>query len=188
MIILASASPRRRELLEQIGCRFIFEPSAAEEVKNGTPAELVMENALLKARQIATKHKDTWVIGADTVVAFGKEVYGKPADEADAISMLKKLSGRAHWVYTGLALVYNDECWQDFSATEVEMAALTEKEIEKYVSSGEPLDKAGSYAIQGRSAVFIKRIDGSYSNVVGLPLHKLYELCKKAGCKLTEET
>ncbi|MDQ0204828.1 Maf family protein [Pectinatus haikarae] len=187
MIILASASPRRRELLTQIGCEFIFEPSETEEVKTGSPKKLVCENALLKAGQIAATHKDMWVIGADTVVAIGEEVYGKPADEADAISMLRKLSGRSHQVYTGIALVYNDKYWQDFSVTEVEMAVLTEKEIERYAASGESLDKAGSYAIQGKSAVFIKKIDGSYSNVVGLPLHKLYALCKKAGCNLIEE-
>lgn len=186
MIILASASPRRRELLEQIGCKFIFEPSSAKEVKHGLPAEVVKENALLKAKQIAAKHQNTWVIGADTVVVLGKEIYGKPVDAADAGTMLKKLSGKVHQVYTGIALAYNDKIWQAFSTTEVEMADLSQEEIERYTATGEPLDKAGSYAVQGKSAIFIKKINGSYSNVVGLPLHQLYELCKRAGCKLIE--
>lgn len=184
MIILASASPRRRELLEQIGCRFICEPSNADEVKSGLPENLVKENALMKAKDIAAKHKDTWIIGADTIVALDDKVYGKPTDRNDAFSMLKILSGKKHKVYTGLALVYNNECLQDCAVSEIEMADMTDKEIQKYIATGEPLDKAGSYAVQGKCAIFIKSINGSYSNVVGLPLQKLYELSKKAGLPL----
>ncbi|WP_196591242.1 Maf family protein [Pectinatus frisingensis] len=186
MIILASKSPRRRELLKQIGCRFICESSDTDEVKTGAPEELVMVNARMKAANIAAKHKDTWIIGADTIVALDNRIYGKPADTEEAAAMLGKIAGRTHEVYTGIALVYNDECWQDMAVTQVEMAAMTNNEIHKYVLTGEPLDKAGAYAIQGKCAVFIKGINGSYSNVVGLPLQKLYELSAKAGLLLSE--
>ncbi|MBB5337459.1 Maf family protein [Pectinatus brassicae] len=184
MIILASASPRRKELLEQIGCTFNCETSNAEEVKTGIPQEVVMANALIKAKDIAAKHKDTLVIGADTVVALDDAVYGKPKDTEDAFSMLKTLSGKRHFVYTGLALVYNDKVWQDFAVTQVDMADMSDVEIKAYIKTGEPMDKAGSYAVQGKIAIFIKALSGSYSNVVGLPLHKLYQLAQKAGFSL----
>lgn len=184
MILLASGSPRRRELLTQIGAEFTVEPSAAKEIKNGLPSVVVKENALLKAKNAAAKHKNTWVLGADTVVALDGKVYGKPVDKNNAISMLHALSGRTHEVYTGIALVYNDKIWQDFAMTGVEISSMTDKEIKTYLKRGEPMDKAGAYAIQGKFAVFVKKIEGSYSNVVGLPLSKLYELCKKAGCVL----
>ena len=181
-LILASGSPRRRELLGQIGAAFEVITSAAEEVKTAaSPRELVLENARRKALAVARKCPGRAVLGADTVVALAGNIYGKPQDEADARRMLHDFSGRTHEVLTGLALVRADgELFSAAEATEVAFAKLDDEEIRRYVETGEPMDKAGGYAVQGRAAVFIKGIRGSYSNVVGLPLHLLAELARKA--------
>lgn len=184
MIILASGSPRRRELLEQIDCKFCCETAHVEEVKAGLPEKVVLKNSLIKARDVAVRHKDALIIGADTIVAVNGVIYGKPQDEDDAFRMIRTLAGKKHLVYTGLSLVCNGKMWQDFVVTEVSMADMTDVEIKSYIKTGEPMDKAGAYAVQGKSAVFIKAINGSYSNVVGLPLHKLYELSQQAGFSL----
>lgn len=186
MIILASASPRRRELLEQIGCSFQVITSEAEEVTDGSlaPEELVVQNAHLKAAAVAARYPDIPVLGSDTVVSLDGNIYGKPRDKEHAKEMLSLLSGRGHQVTTGVVLAWKGQFWQAFETTEVVFAPLSAAEISRYVDSGEPADKAGAYGIQGRAAVFIEEIRGSYSNVVGLPLHCLYGLAQKAGINL----
>ena len=186
MIILASASPRRKELLEQIGCCFRIETADTEEAggEGMTPSELVMKNAHLKAAAVAALHPDIPVLGADTVVSLDGNIYGKPRDREHAIEMLTSFSGRAHQVMTGIALAWQGRIWQAYETTEVVFAPLSAASITRYVDTGEPADKAGAYGIQGRAAVFIEQIRGSYSNVVGLPLHCLDGLARKAGIDL----
>ena len=186
MIILASASPRRKELLEQIGCCFRIETADTEEVggEGMTPSELVMKNAHLKAAAVAALHPDIPVLGADTVVSLDGNIYGKPRDREHAIEMLTSFSGRAHQVMTGIALAWQGRIWQAYETTEVVFAPLSAASITRYVDTGEPADKAGAYGIQGRAAVFVEQIRGSYSNVVGLPLHCLDGLARKAGIDL----
>lgn len=186
MFILASASPRRKELLEQIGCCFRIETADTEEAggEGMTPSELVMKNAHLKAAAVAALHPDIPVLGADTVVSLDGNIYGKPRDREHAIEMLTSFSGRAHQVMTGIALAWQGRIWQAYETTEVVFAPLSAASIIRYVDTGEPADKAGAYGIQGRAAVFVEQIRGSYSNVVGLPLHCLDGLARKAGIDL----
>lgn len=186
MFILASASPRRKELLEQIGCCFRIETADTEEAggEGMTPSELVMKNAHLKAAAVAALHPDIPVLGADTVVSLDGNIYGKPRDREHAIEMLTSFSGRAHQVITGIALAWQGRIWQAYETTEVVFAPLSAASITRYVDTGEPADKAGAYGIQGRAAVFVEQIRGSYSNVVGLPLHCLDGLARKAGIDL----
>ena len=186
-IVLASASPRRQELLRQIGCGFRVVVSDAEELSGDgiSPERLAVENARRKAEDVAAKEGgNAPVLGADTVVAVDETILGKPKDETDAVRMLRLLSGRQHFVYTGIALAYRGEIYEDVVRTEVWVDELSEKEIEAYIATGEPMDKAGAYAVQGIAAKFIPRIDGSFSNVVGLPLHAVKELARKAGIVL----
>ncbi len=186
-IVLASASPRRQELLRQIGCGFRVVVSDAEELSGGgiSPERLAVENARRKAEDVAAKEGgNAPVLGADTVVAVDETILGKPKDETDAVRMLRLLSGRQHFVYTGIALAYRGEIYEDVVRTEVWVDELSEKEIDAYIATGEPMDKAGAYAVQGIAAKFIPRIDGSFSNVVGLPLHAVKELARKAGIVL----
>ena len=189
MLILASASPRRSELLRQINCEFICRPASCREItaaEEPNPLELVTKNAILKAQAAfdPARAADDIVLGADTVVACGGRIFGKPHDDDEAAQMLRALSGRTHQVCTGIALVKGGAIWHDAAITDVVMKELGDEEIASYVRSGEPRDKAGAYAVQGLAAVFIKKIDGSYSNVVGLPLNCLYELMQKAGVPL----
>lgn len=186
-IVLASASPRRQELLRQIGCAFRVVVSDAEELSGDSisPDRLAEENARRKAKDVAAKESgNVPVLGADTVVAVDGMIMGKPKDAADAARMLRLLSGRQHFVYTGIALAYKGEVYEDVVRTEVWVDELSEKEIDAYIATGEPMDKAGAYAVQGIAAKFIPRIDGSFSNVVGLPLHAVKELARKAGIVL----
>ena len=186
-IVLASASPRRQELLRQIGCAFRVVVSDAEELSGDSisPDRLAEENARRKAKDVAAKESgNVPVLGADTVVAVDGMILGKPKDAADAARMLRLLSGRQHFVYTGIALAYKGEVYEDVVRTEVWVDELSEKEIDAYIATGEPMDKAGAYAVQGIAAKFIPRIDGSFSNVVGLPLHAVKELARKAGIVL----
>ena len=181
MFILASASPRRRDLLAQIGASFRVEVSEAEEVREAkTAEELVRVNALAKARAVAA-HAALPVLGADTVVAFAGRIFGKPADEMEAHEML---SGRAHDVLTGVAWCRGGQEFSTVEKTRVFFAALSKEMIARYVATGEPLGKAGAYAVQGRAAVFVERIEGSFSNVVGLPLHAAAHLAERAGVDL----
>ncbi len=186
-IVLASASPRRQELLQQIGCGFRVVVSDAEELSGDgiSPERLAVENARRKAEDVAAKEgSDVPVLGADTVVAVDEMILGKPKDENDAVRMLRLLSGRQHFVFTGIALAYRGEVYEDAVRTAVWVDELSEKEIDAYIATGEPMDKAGAYAVQGIAAKFIPRIDGSFSNVVGLPLHAVKELARKAGIVL----
>ncbi|MCL2864095.1 MAG: Maf family protein [Lachnospiraceae bacterium] len=188
-IILASSSPRRRELLTQLGLNFLVMPSNEEEhYQSDTPEEIVKELALLKASSVAKSFalplSNTLIIGADTIVVLDGEVLGKPTDKQDAIAMLTKLQGRTHQVFTGVSLLmfeYNHQCKTNtfVACTKVFVNEMSLKEIQAYVESGEPMDKAGSYGIQGVFAKHIGRIEGDYSNVMGLPIATLYEILKK---------
>lgn len=190
-IILASGSPRRKELLERAGYNFEVKVSDASEDINGKipePKDFVIELARRKAGDVSEKEiacrlrnddKTPFiVIGADTVVALDDKILGKPKDKADAANMLQSLSGRSHHVYTGVSLVYydgektRDKCF--YECTEVVFYPMTDEEISWYVATGEPLDKAGSYGIQGKGGLFVKEICGDYNNVVGLPIARLY--------------
>lgn len=185
-IILASGSPRRQELLQQIGVPFVVVKSDAEEILNHAdgPRALAIENARRKALAVAKMHPGRIVLGADTVVFQDGEVYGKPKDAADACAMLRRFAGRRHAVVTGIALVSRDgTCRTDAAETNVCFADMTDEEITAYVATGEPMDKAGAYAVQGRAAAFIPRIEGSFSNVVGLPLAEVASLLKEAGVR-----
>ena len=204
-MILASASPRRKELLEQIGAEFVICPAKGEEVITETdPSAVVMELSRQKAEEVAygvliynEQHadlatpQDILVIGADTVVAYENQILGKPKDEEDARRMLTMLSGKTHSVYTGVTFVFIDKegrtgehCF--FEKTDVCMYPLKEEEIDRYIQSGDPMDKAGSYGIQGRFAIHIKEIRGDYNNVAGLPVARLYQELQKLGVSIWE--
>ena len=199
-IILASASPRRRELLEQVGVEFEICPAKGEEVITHTsPEDVVLELSRQKAQEVAagilsynTSHpelttpQDILVIGADTVVAYEGNILGKPRDEADASRTIAMLAGHTHSVYTGVALVFMDASGRAgvhsfYEKTDVTVYPMNEQEIARYVASKEPMDKAGSYGIQGQAAAFVKEIHGDYNNVVGLPVGRLYQELKKLG-------
>ena len=175
MIILASGSPRRRRLLGKITRNFtVVVPNVDENVPKGTPpADMVKELALKKARAVFCAHRNDIVIGADTIVALGNTVLGKPMDEADAIRMLERLSDNSHKVYTGMAICSPEGEWVFHDETIVRFRRLSEAEIISYVNGGEPMDKAGAYGIQGGAAPFVERVEGSISNVIGLPVEKL---------------
>lgn len=188
-LILASASPRRRDLLTQIGCRFSVIPSDAAEDNDRplAPEALTIQHAAAKAGDIAARYcGPQLVLGADTVVALDGVIFGKPADKADAARMLTALSGQTHEVVTGVVLIdcQNGTTWQEAVKTRVTFHRMTNEEIEAYIASGEPMDKAGAYAIQGRGAVFVKQIEGCYANVVGLPVSTVYKILQKAGVTL----
>ena len=203
-IILGSASPRRRELLEQIGISFEVRVSDKEEVYHSLiPEEIVKELALSKAENVADDLRekqeqvkqisfdkknnvllDTIVIGADTIVVSDGSILGKPKDEADAVRMIRSLQGRSHKVYTGVAILdYDDEGKRKSVVhaveTEVFVNPMSDEEIREYAATGEPLDKAGAYGIQGQFSAYIERIDGDYYNVVGLPVSYVYRQLKE---------
>lgn len=186
-IILASASPRRRELLELINVKPLeIIPARAPELPHPElgPAELVRELSRAKASEVSAKNPDALVIGADTVVAVGGTVLGKPAGEDEARRMLAMLSGREHEVFTGVTVI-KDGAVQGFTErTAVRFRAMSAEEIAAYVSTGEPMDKAGAYGIQGLASQFIEGIDGDYFNVMGLPLCRLGLILKALGVKL----
>ncbi|MCM1175751.1 MAG: Maf family protein [Blautia sp.] len=189
-IILASASPRRKELLKQIGLSFKTMPSTKEEAANKkAPDEIVEELSYRKAVDVCGRLSETMkgdfvVIGADTVVSCWNKILGKPADKEEAFDMLRELQGKSHQVYTGVTLAWK---YADMPAmfhtfhecTDVTVFPMTEEEIERYIDSGEPMDKAGAYAIQGRFAAYIQGICGDYANVVGLPVGRVYQELKK---------
>lgn len=182
-LILASASPRREELLRQVGCEFTVITSEIEEDNDRglPPVELAVAHALAKARDVAARvATDAVVVGADTIVVLDDRVYGKPRDIADARRMLTELAGREHRVITGVAAVRGGEAWTDFAVTAVRFRDYESSEIERYLAGGEPLGKAGAYAIQGAGALLVAGITGCYANVVGLPLVTLDELLRRA--------
>lgn len=176
-LILASASPRRKELLSRLGIPFAVVPSDVPEVPlaGEAPASFVRRVASDKARAIAAAYPGLWVLGADTVVVIDAEILGKPVDAAEARAMLTRLSGRRHQVLTGVALVAADGrlCAETAVETAVAFRPLLADEIERYIASGEPFDKAGAYAIQGGAGAFVEGVEGSYSNVVGLPIEEV---------------
>lgn len=174
-IILASASPRRKELMSQLHIPFTVQVSGVDEQIEGitTPADIARILALQKAKDIAIKNSDAVVIGADTVVSINGSVLGKPRNEEEAFNMLKQLSGNVHEVYTGVAILQGDEEISFHERTEVVFYPLTDEEILNYIRSGEPMDKAGSYGIQGLGAYFVQKINGDYFSVVGLPVARV---------------
>ncbi|MCM8900347.1 Maf family protein [Caldicoprobacter algeriensis] len=188
-IILASASPRRSDLLTQMGLKFEVIPSDQEEkVVDDLPTHrLVVELALKKVESVAKRVQGcALIIGADTIVVKGDKVLGKPKDEDEAFRMLMELQGQVHEVITGLAVmeVPARKCVTAYEKTVVEMASLTRQEVEGYIRTGEPMDKAGAYGIQGLGGILIKRIEGCYYNVVGLPIHRLWMILKEFGVEV----
>ena len=177
-VILASQSPRRKELLSLLIPAFRIEPAGTDEtLPEGIPPDQgPVLLALRKARLVATEHPEALVIGADTVVAAPNgEILGKPKDQADGARMLGLLAGKRHWVYTGVAFCRAGKEHTFCCGTEVEMAPMSREEIAWYLSTGEAMDKAGAYGIQGAASRFIRRIAGDYFNVMGLPVNGLYE-------------
>lgn len=185
MLILASASPRRRELLNTMGIRkFAVRPSSHEESLDPSlePGKAVEKIALGKARDIASSaSRGDVVLAADTLVFLDGEPLGKPRDETDAARMLAALSGREHTVVTGLAVIAGGHVQTRSVSTAVRFAPLTKEQIDWYISTGEPMDKAGAYGIQGKGGMLIEGIDGDYYNVVGLPVHALAGMLQRAG-------
>ena len=181
-IILASSSPRRRELMGYTGIPFEVITAEAEELKEGSPAELVMENARRKARAVADQHPGRVVLGADTIVYQDGRVLGKPRDEQEARDMLRRLSGAWHTVYTGVCVIgENGREDTRFDEARVQFVPLDENTIARYAATKEPMDKAGAYALQGHGGMFVKRIEGSYSNVIGLPMSLARDMLLDAG-------
>ncbi len=175
MLILASKSPRRIELLKLGGFSYEVIPALSEEKTDPalTPAETVMSLASQKAREVSAKYKEATVIGADTIVVYDGEIMGKPADKDDAFRMLKKLSGNTHSVFTGVCIRKGEKENSFYEETKVQFYQLSDEEINRYIATGEPMDKAGAYGIQEKGSLLVKKIDGDYFNVVGLPLSRL---------------
>ena len=176
MLILASVSPRRQEILRNAGIAFEVRPADVDEsCSEGESAEdYVLRLAEAKARAVAQPGET--VLGADTVVVVDDLILGKPIDPEGAQSMLRALSGRTHRVMTGVCVLSSRECRTFVETTAVRFKALSKQEVQEYLDSGEPLDKAGAYGIQGRASKFVERIDGCYFNVMGLPMARLYAL------------
>ncbi len=187
-IILASGSPRRKELLEMLKVENLeIIPAKGEEKEHPelTPAELVKELSRCKAAEVAPAGEaDTVTIGADTVVVLDGRVLGKPADETDAADMLRSLSGRSHTVYTGITAIRGDRVLSHAERTEVRFRSLSEREIEAYIATGEPMDKAGAYGAQGYASLFVEALEGDFFNVMGLPLCALGIMLKELGVSL----
>lgn len=210
-LILASASPRRKKLLAQIGAEFEIIPATGEEIITSIePEETVLELSGQKAREVAENillsdtyfvqgkenaleqkqaDKGVVVLGADTVVAFQGRILGKPTGREDASRMLKMLSGNTHSVFTGVTMIVLDNGKETkslsfYEETKVTMYPMTEEQIQAYVNTGEPMDKAGAYGIQGKGAIYIEKIAGDYPNVVGLPLGAVYQKLEKSGIEI----
>ncbi len=186
MIILASASPRRRELLGALGAEFEVRPARGPEhtPSHGDARRTVLELSAAKAEELARENPGAIVIGADTVVEKDGDILGKPADAAEAAAMLKKLSGAAHRVFTGVTVARDGMVLSQAEETTVRFRPLRDEEIAAYVASGEPMDKAGAYAIQGLASLFVEGIEGDYFNVVGLPLCRLGQMLEEFGVRL----
>lgn len=182
-LVLASASPRRKELLGRIVPSFDCIPAFVDEEIDPDlkPREAVQELALRKAQAVSEKEQPAFVIGADTIVVFEEDIFGKPKDRDEAYRMLKRLSGNTHSVYTGVAVVYGNKQEVFFEETKVTFWDLADGDIDHYISTGEPFDKAGAYGIQGFGATLVKGIEGDFFNVVGLPIARLYRTLKKMG-------
>lgn len=178
--ILASNSPRRHELLKLLDIHFtVIASDICEEIKNGlTNEEVVMDLALQKAKHISVNYPDHYVLGFDTLVILDGVPLGKPIDHDDAFRMLRLLSGKTHTVLTGCAIIKDKDEEVFYDSAEVTFANMSDEEINQYIASGEPFDKAGAYGIQGIGAKFIVKLDGDYYSVMGMPLHKLYNKIK----------
>ena len=178
-LILASASPRRKELLAQLGLQFHVVPSKADEIpcKNATPEAYVTRLSREKALLVAQEHPHSFVLAADTIVVLNNRILEKPTDRDDAIHMLRQLSVNTHTVFTGFTLMHIHQKIEDtqFVQTKVTFKSLTKEEISWYTATDEPYDKAGAYALQGKGGFFVQSISGSYSNVIGLPLTEVVE-------------
>ncbi len=183
MLILASKSPRRKELLSLITTDFEIIPAEGEENADPTlsPEKFVEALAVAKAQEIAALHPDDIVIGSDTVVAINGEILGKPKDKEDAFRMLSLISGTRHSVFTGAAVIKNGKIHSFTEETKVKFFPLDEFEIERYIATGEPFDKAGAYGIQDLGALLVEGIEGDYYNVMGLPVGRLFRLMKEIG-------
>ena len=177
-LILASGSPRRRQLLELIGVSFAVLPADVDEtpLAGEDPVAYASRAARDKALEVAASHPGRLVLGADTVVEVDQKILGKPASADDAASMLRRLSGRSHVVHTALALVTDSTAHEVVDTAQVQFTDLTEEIIRWYVATGEPMDKAGAYAIQGLGGLLVARVEGSPHTVIGLPVHRLPEL------------
>lgn len=189
-VVLASASPRRRELLCLLFDEFRVVPSEFDE--SDVPLELgsaehVVHSSLMKARDVAAKHSESLVIAADTVVVVDGTILGKPIDAEDAARMLRLLGGRVHQVYTGVSVAANGIERSGFECTDVTFRELDDDIIARYIATGEPMDKAGAYAIQGKGSVLIKGISGCYFNVVGLPIYLLSRLLEEFDIRPLED-
>jgi len=190
-IILASKSPRRADLLNQIGLNFEIIPSKINEKQyiSQDPEESVKKIALMKANEVAKKIKNGIVIGADTIVILDGEVIGKPKDERDAFKILKKISNKEHVVITGLAVVdaSTKKTFVETVKTLVKFKKITDEEIKDFIDTGEPFDKAGGYGIMNFASIFVEKVNGCFYNVVGLPLSKLTEMLKHFGINILKE-
>ena len=184
-LILASASPRRREMLSAIGLRFEIEATDIDEtvLPHEAPELMVKRLALAKAQAVAIKDPRAWVVGADTTVVIDQIILGKPADAAEAASMLKMLSAREHQVLSAFSIVNHDRgiTHSETHLSKVKMVSMSDTLIADYIATGEPLDKAGGYAIQGLGAALVESIEGSYTNIVGLNLNALIAALRKLG-------
>ncbi|ACK42679.1 MULTISPECIES: Maf family protein [Dictyoglomus] len=188
-IILASNSPRRIYLLGQIGIDFkVVSPNVEEEgnSERRSPVDIVKSNALKKVQKVAEEYRNAIIIGADTVVVLDGEIIGKPKDERDAIRILKRLRDRYHFVFSGVAVMETPEekVLTSVVRSKVKMRDYSDEEIERYVATGEPMDKAGAYGIQGKGALLVEKIEGDYYNIVGLPLVRLNSLLNRFGYSL----
>lgn len=188
MLLLASSSPRRSELLSMAGYEFTAVPAnVSETFLHGTPPMQIVEQlSTRKAQAVAKLHPEATVLAADTVVVFKGRILGKPKDEEMAKAMLKLLSGNVHQVYTGYTVISGKKFVCGHECTSVEFYTLTQQEIDDYLATGEPMDKAGAYGIQGRGSLFVKRINGDFYNIVGLPIAKIHRIL--AGLREEEET
>jgi septum formation protein len=175
-LVLASRSPQRRAILEQLGIEFSVQVSDVEELRSGSPHEVALENAFRKASAIAAGAADALVLGVDTVVSLGARLYGKPEDQDEARATLRALAGRRHAVISGICLIEDGRPRTAAANTLVEFRALDEALIDWYLASGEWRERAGGYAIQGRGAALVAAIEGDFLNVVGLPVATLLEL------------
>lgn len=182
-LILASSSPRRKELLENLRLEFEISSSDADESfsEDLSPSEAVMELASRKSVTVAASYPDCFIIGSDTVVVHEGEILGKPAGEQEAFAMLRKLSGRSHSVYTGVSILSPEKETRFYEKTDVTFWDLSDEEIDTYIKSGEPFDKAGGYGIQGFGSMLVKEIKGDYYTVMGLPVSRLIRELRKTG-------
>lgn len=184
-MILASGSPRRKQYLQDMGLEFQVVAAEIEEerLRKELPGDFVCRMAREKSIAVSKLYRDAWVVSGDTIVCLGEKILGKPQSQEDAVSILMQLSGREHTVMTGFCVSHHGRQIQIIEAvtTRVVFADFSEEVARGYVATGEPLDKAGAYGIQGKGAVLVKSIEGSYTNVVGLPLYELLGVLKKIG-------